>query len=399
MAGQADRPRLRRDPFADLPPPSPGELTLYAFGPGFGEAMVVHLPDGLWMVVDCCVHDGVNLPLALLDAFDVEQIDLLVLTHPDLDHIRGIDALLTRKRVDRVWRYPHGHMVRDFLALQLKREGPHPDRRLASLFQFHQALHAAIERGEIEVHSGGVDALRWSGRAEQYEVACVAPTAFDAHRMGRQFDAVLDLHRGGVEPSERLLAFLCGERGWSDRPNAVSLALAIHWGDVRLVLGGDVECGTEHPSSGWKGIVRRLMGDGRRPDRRALLRDPALVKVAHHGSGGAFAREAWDLHTHSRPVPLGLIMPFEAHRLPDLGTLLHLGERVGEVVLTGEVDAERLDKAGWHRAGPASPDLEAPVFALSFGSDGTFTAARFGDRAAYFSRSPAPPAASGRGSR
>ena len=38
--------------FAGLPGPQQDKLTLYIFGPGFGESQVAALPDGRWLVVD-----------------------------------------------------------------------------------------------------------------------------------------------------------------------------------------------------------------------------------------------------------------------------------------------------------------------------------------------------------
>jgi glyoxylase-like metal-dependent hydrolase (beta-lactamase superfamily II) len=82
------------DLFSGLAVPPPGVLTAYFFGPGFGESAVLHMPDGRWVVIDCCVEDGVCLPAALLDQLGAQKIDLLILAHPDLDHVRGVELLL-----------------------------------------------------------------------------------------------------------------------------------------------------------------------------------------------------------------------------------------------------------------------------------------------------------------
>lgn len=378
---------MKSNPFVGMPPPAPGCLTLYGLGPGFGESLVLHMPDGLWMVIDGCTRDGINLPLALLDAFDQRDIDLLVVTHPDEDHIRGLDEILHQKTVHTVWRYPFGSMVRDFLALQLNRSSLTPDHRLEALFRLHDAFHRAARAGQVEIHSGGVDALCWNGRDAEYEVVSIAPTTYDAQRMRNQFDRLMSLHRHGIEPTERMLAFLRGERTWSDRPNAVSLGLSIRWGGMSLVLGGDVENGTDNAMSGWKGIVRRLTSDGRRPDRRVLLRDPVLVKIAHHGAGGAFDRAAWALHCHSRRVPFGLIMPFDAHRLPDVGALLLLRERVDRLFVTSKAGCEdRVVKADWRSSESGEALVDVPMVAIEFTAAGEITDLIFGGDAGLFAR-------------
>ncbi|MCB9550585.1 MAG: hypothetical protein R3F65_10645 [bacterium] len=377
---------MNDNPFTGLPDPEPERLTLYGFGPGFGESLVLHLPDGLWMVVDGCVWKGINLPLALLDHFGQQEIDLLAVTHPDEDHIRGLDELLYDKHVHTVWRYPFGSMVRDFLALQLERSGPDADERLRTLFDLHEAFYEAARSGAVEIESGGVGTLTWTGREGRYEVVTLAPTTYDTQRMRDQFDHLIDFHRHGIEATERMLAFLRGDRRWSDRPNSVSLAMSVRWGDVSLILGGDVENGCSHLMSGWKGILRRLTGDGRRRDRRALLRDPSFVKVAHHGSGGSHDRDVWALHAHSGRVPLGLIMPFDRHRLPDLAGLLPLRDKVDHLMVTSRENcSERLIKADWRASGMDPPSVPVPMVVVEFSESGD-TSFILGGDAAHFTR-------------
>ena len=76
--------------FDGLSAPKPGTLTIYVIGPGYGESQVVALPDGRWMVVDCCRYDGVHWTVELLRHLEVKDVDLFCLTHPDEDHYKGV---------------------------------------------------------------------------------------------------------------------------------------------------------------------------------------------------------------------------------------------------------------------------------------------------------------------
>lgn len=393
MAEQTTRRRVEMGCFAGLPHPRNGRLTLYALGPGFGESVVLCMPDGLWMVVDGCTCGDDNLPLALLDGIGQHDVDLLAITHPDEDHIRGLDAILRDKRVHTVWRYPHGKMVRDFLSCRLERSGPRPDRRLASLYRLHEALEDAIKDGEVEVIEGGTEGpAPWLGRTGEYEVSNIAPTSYDAMRMEAQFDELITLRRDDVEASERLLRYLSGRGQWSDRPNSVSLALTVAWGESRLLLGGDVENGTTHRNSGWRGVIRRLTGDGRRRERRHLLRDLTVVKVAHHGSRGAFEAEAWALHAESKPVELSVVLPFDAHQLPHPETLEALGMRTRTLAVTSAAECRRRVEAVRWRPAPVERVVDAvSMVAVELTSEGEITEILLGGDAAVFD---APPAAS-----
>jgi len=70
-----------------------------AFGPGYGECLLVHLGEGEWMIVDSCVQSNRQPALDYLHAMDVDPavaVKLVVATHWHDDHVRGIaDVLAT----------------------------------------------------------------------------------------------------------------------------------------------------------------------------------------------------------------------------------------------------------------------------------------------------------------
>lgn len=100
-----------------------GSLTVYFLGPGVGESIVLIMPDDRVIVVDSCERGGTNLPVRLLTALQLEQIDLLIVTHPDLDHVKGLSELLAFNPL-RVWRYPFA-LLRELLALLVNAEDFH----------------------------------------------------------------------------------------------------------------------------------------------------------------------------------------------------------------------------------------------------------------------------------
>jgi beta-lactamase superfamily II metal-dependent hydrolase len=89
-------------------------LSLYLLGPGVGESIVLVMPDDRVVVVDSCERAGTNIPARLLTELQIKQIDLLIVTHPDLDHVKGLTELLAFSPA-RVWRYPFA-LLREILA-------------------------------------------------------------------------------------------------------------------------------------------------------------------------------------------------------------------------------------------------------------------------------------------
>jgi competence protein ComEC len=80
-----------------------GRLHVYFLDVGQGDAILVQAPDGRQILVD-----GGPSPTALLNElgdalpFWDRSLDLVVLTHPDGDHITGLIPLLDRYRVEQV---------------------------------------------------------------------------------------------------------------------------------------------------------------------------------------------------------------------------------------------------------------------------------------------------------
>lgn len=103
-----------------LPPTSPPSgLTLTALDVGHGDALALALPDGTRVLVDTggrqryrafggdpnrYLAEGVLVPALRASGFS--SIDLLVLTHADLDHVGALSALARRISIRHLWLPP-----------------------------------------------------------------------------------------------------------------------------------------------------------------------------------------------------------------------------------------------------------------------------------------------------
>lgn len=354
--------------FGGLPRPERGKLTIYVFGPGVGESQVVALPDGRWVVVDTCEHNGVVLPSALLDHFDVRAVDLLVVTHPDRDHYKGLPHLLSASRaggsldVRVLWRYRGFHTRRNVLAKLCALDASNK-RRFAELLAADDAMDRV---GRGRVFEAALDTMPWSGRGGAdagYEVTCIAPCQRDQAYEGEQLAKLLHVARDGIALDERAERFLLGKaRGVDGKGNPLSLALAIRWGSIGVLLGGDVEAPMD-AERGWNGVLATLAQEW--PKSPDLLRSLKIVKVSHHGSKGAFSEAAWKLHAEARPVDLAIITPFRgsSNPPPHRETLSNLGRFAAQVALTSEPSSwGKLTDAGWVRIdAPRGPGNAACV--------------------------------------
>jgi beta-lactamase superfamily II metal-dependent hydrolase len=220
------------------------ELHLVVFGPGYGESIAVHVPDGAWLVTDSLAGRG-RWPSTFVPAVELlkergEKAALLVLTHPHDDHAAGFDRLVT------------GYV-----------DGP------VGVVGMHLP-----ELGFTE-DDAGTDVLAKTNRAK----ALVAIFRHWRDNPEYEWRLIADgtsraLGSGLVEvlhPNQAYVDARTPDPGTA--PNNYSTPVLVEWGSVRLVLGADL------PSAEW----RPLLG----PTRIPSLSDHVLLKVAHHGSMNA----------------------------------------------------------------------------------------------------------------
>lgn len=366
--------------FSGLAAPSTnGELAVYVVGPGFGESQVIVLPDGRTVVVDVCLGDGRNLTVDLLRQLNRPSIDLLVVTHSDLDHIAGLPELVREFRPARVWRFPAAGDLRALAAKWLrKRPG---ETRLAELARGLEALDLLTDQNiAVEVTS---DTRSWPDIATSYVIHCLAPTARDQLRNRRHLDALLQWDGSQFELSEKVDSFLNGlRRSLGTRPNVLSVALAIEWGTVKVVLGGDVEAGDGSKESGWRGVVSLL----KRRGKLSLVEGAHVVKVAHHGSAGAYAPEAWHIHTRVPRSTVAVVAPFSRGGvdLPERTVLSALHDHAERLVITSNHHGAhgRAVASGW-TAAPKVAACPGPLAVLALTPDGSVDV-RLGSDASAF---------------
>jgi hypothetical protein len=365
----------------DLLDRSDGDLTVYLLGPGVGESAVLLMPDGRVVVVDSCERAGTNWPALLLTRLGIEKIDLLVVTHPDLDHVKGLVELLEAFRPERVWRYPLA-LLREVLAtLTRGAESSDYARHL-------EAMRASIALDDYLTRTGRVEEVTygklWAPPGAAYSVHALAPTPYDTNRARERIRGLIERRRGRWLLSDRAKAWLGAGAPLGDLPNMVSLGLALEWGEHRIVLAGDIVNGDGGPYSGWQGVLEHLD----RPDdqRGHLVENVDLMKIAHHGSFGAFSALAWGRHARWAKT-IGVVTTYSPGRLPDPDTLRALRAHCHRLGIAADAGAafERAMEAGWMVADAVepSPASTAPCLQVVIGVDGARTFRR-GQSAGWF---------------
>ncbi len=330
------------------------------------------MPDGRCVVVDSCIENGQNVVVGLLTHLRRREIDLLVVTHADLDHADGLADIISAFNVRRAWRYPGAGTLVDLLP-RLIALNPR-DLRLRRLGASLDALDLLQTRNRV--HDVGMETRAWPPGTSDFSVNAIAPTPKDvgAFRRALQGELVELGHTGRPQLGRNLRDYLLGKRRrLAPGSNPLSVALSVEWRRTRLILGGDVEHPTD-PERGWSGLLAILREDG----RTSLVENASLVKAPHHGSNNAYCDTAWLQHAQARPVKFAIVTPFGrgAHSPPHSLALSKIARHALNLGTTARPRTV-LPGSGWRTRGtaPAATALRAASCVIvEFLANGTSTA-------------------------
>ncbi len=112
------------------PPVDQEEMSSVSFiDVGNAESIFIELPDGRIVLIDCGDKGKEQKIVDYIKGKSVDKIDMLIITHPDVDHVGGAKAVIDNFIVDKIYH-------------------PRIDSELCFLFPLYQeVMEAAIEKG------------------------------------------------------------------------------------------------------------------------------------------------------------------------------------------------------------------------------------------------------------
>jgi glyoxylase-like metal-dependent hydrolase (beta-lactamase superfamily II) len=273
--------------------PRADEIEVAVMGPGHGEAVVVHLGDGRWMVVDSCVdsEDGSRSPspLLYLSALGVtlnEAVELIVASHWDDDHVQGLGRLV-EECPRAIFCCPSSLTKREFDRYVERLSTGARTTQGANVSEFRKVLDLLADRDQPMLRAvPGRQVLAdplvrtWSPSDHEQDLFLTF-VARDTpeHAQG---------HRKAVPGS----------------PNLTSTVITIEWPEACILLGGDMES-HEDSRRGWIAVVNEAT--------RLGVHKGDLVKIPHHGSHTGHHDRMWTDMLLERPI--AVIAPYGRGRL------------------------------------------------------------------------------------
>lgn len=256
--------------------PNADELEISLFGPGFGEALAIHVGSGEWILIDSCLlPDGRPASLAYLESLNVppEKVRVLVASHWHDDHVGGLSQLV---------------------------------RRYGGAEFFVPNYFSAKEGSEYVAAYSGATAPQSRGTHELYESISVSTPVPTGSRVviysGEHAGISVSAHALSPVPAAwgQAMAHLMGQlpqpaqqikHAAQPKTNIASIVVHVALGQDALLLGSDLE---KHGSLGWQAVVASSFAK--------RLAKASFYKVAHHGSKTAHLDEIWSELLTSRPL-------------------------------------------------------------------------------------------------
>lgn len=260
------------------------EITLIGTGGGYGETVLIHLGQRQWVVIDSCKdpRSGTILGLEYLTSLGVNlatEVKLIICTHWDDDHIRGVSALLAACE-SAVFCISAVNDQDQFLRLvSLDFEKLNKLGALTSTKEFMACLEV-IEGRELPLRKAVQDKNLYSSvlNGERVEVFSLSPSDesirlydFEIARLVREFG-----------PPERKMI---------QSPNEKSIVVMLKLGKHRAILGADLEV-TGSNLTGWECILQNCT---------SIDKKSSYVKISHHGSENGYHVDIWNNLLESDP--------------------------------------------------------------------------------------------------
>lgn len=263
-------------------PPTPEQIEISIFGPGYGESILLHLGNNTWFIVDSCLPHGKKepAPLEYLKNLKIDcstAVKQIIATHWHSDHIKGLSTLV-KECTSAEFVCSNALNSKEFKAL-LSCFGAESFGKDLGLAEFKKVLKILSKRRKDGALNGTpVLAIKkrdlWPenlAKSSLPKCSISALTPSDSAVLAAKLDF------------SKLIPELKLPRGYlmTSTPNRSAIVLWVSIRDFEILLGSDLE---EEGTSEWTGIIKSRQEGENKAD---------FFKIPHHGSSTAHKTEIW----------------------------------------------------------------------------------------------------------
>jgi hypothetical protein len=302
------------------------EFEVSVFGPSFGECICLHLGDGAWVVIDSCLDEARSNPASLtylrsLRLDPGEAVRLIVITHWDDDHIRGIARVVEAcAAADVACSAALGKT--DIIQFVVEQETALGGSE-TGVDELRFVLRKVEERNRRIIWAKANTTLFPRPPGAAPNVVALSPSE-DAFQRG------VTAH---IEAATGKKAAVPRRFRSPEGPNGASVATSVRNGDRWLLMGADLER-SNNPHTGWAAVIAHAA-----PDEKA-----SVVKVPHHGSADAHHDGMWSELAEEHPLSIVTPLSRGANDLPSPADIERLLAISGRLYQTATPVLERAKK-------------------------------------------------------
>ena len=260
--------------------PTPQTTEVSLFGPGVGESIVVHLGQGQWVIIDSCINQSTGNPVALdylrgLGVDVASEVVLVVATHWHDDHIGGLSQIVT-EATSAKFACSAALSNKEFMQLLTASGQVKLTKADSGLKEFRETFETINRTKNLRKMTGpdiwAADGMiLFENSSQMIAIRSLSPSA---HVITSAIGRFADMIPNRGSQLSRFQSF---------QPNDLSIVLQIRIGTQTLLLGGDLEIGS-NDHCGWRGVLLSTNHGNR---------SSIGYKVAHHGSVGADHDDIW----------------------------------------------------------------------------------------------------------
>lgn len=250
--------------------PEEGVLEISVFGKGFGESILIHLPDGKWIIIDTYLeNDKTPIALKYLNQIGVcpaTSVGAVLFTHWHDDHIKGAAQVVKACSTAKVALTGYLQSA-EFETLMNHCDAPDGGSFGTGVDELEKILEILTERTRERLWCYSNTVILEDYSNNNYQLEALSPSH-------SSFENLIRRIRNKNEVDNRIS---------SVSPNNSSVATVLRVNNDLLIFGADLEIGQS--THGWENVHKHVWNNRGKA---------SLLKIAHHGSIGAAHEKIWN---------------------------------------------------------------------------------------------------------
>ena len=281
--------------------PSDDQIQIVAFGPGFGESILLHLGNRNWFIIDSCLNDD-EKPAALeflktLGVNVAREVKLVIATHWHADHTGGLYQTI---RECKSAEFAVSSVLKDetFLAyLEVHNLVSNGSDTADGEVEMMSCFNEVLSRGKLafvkqrdEIWTASKGELAHN---KPVQILALSPTDFQENAFLLKVGNEMNIFKSKLKttPAKKRKASI-------EKENDISVATLVTIGDFSILLGADVEM-SDSSEFGWRNITNKYKN--RKPKSH-------ILKLPHHGAKSGHSDEMWEFLLKKNPI--SIIVPW-----------------------------------------------------------------------------------------